>query len=179
MMGEILNINDTSSIEMEDDGSVIVHESSAERERRTRWERINGIREKISDPNSDPADISRAIAVEIAVVAGNMVAIDGTMMSAPQLKAFSEQVRALRELGKQLSDTEVLSNKDSLNFDGPRFAFVLETIVNMFVKAMKEAGLPEDMRTSVMRHYRDEMQMSEAKIRQDTQKIGDIKRGRR
>ena len=106
----------TSDIEMKDDGSVIVHES---------WrsvkdapvERINEIREKIADPDSDPADISRAIAVEIAVVAGNMVAIDGAMMSAPQLKAFSEQVRALRVLGKQLSDAELLSKKDVLNFD--------------------------------------------------------------
>lgn len=170
-------LEDTSSIEMKEDGTVVVHESSAERERRTRWERINGIREKISDPNSDPADISRAIAVEIAVVAGNMVAVDGGMMSAPQLKAFTEQVRALRELGKQLTDADVLSKKDVLNFDGPKFAFVLEIIVNMFSKAMKDAGLPEDMRTSVMKHYRDEMQMSEARIRKDTQAVGEGKRG--
>jgi len=163
--------DDTSDIEMKDDGSVIVHESSAERERRTRWERINGIREKIADPDSDPADISRAIAVEIAVVAGNMVAIDGAMMSAPQLKAFSEQVRALRELGKQLSDADVLSKKDVLNFDGPKFNYFFETTVNMFVKAMKEAGLLEDTRTSVMKHFRDEMQVNENKIRKDTQAI--------
>jgi hypothetical protein len=171
-MGDVLSMqDDSSSIEMKEDGSVIVHESSAERERRMRWERIDGIRGKISDPNSDPADISRAIAVEIAVVAGNMVAIDGAMMSAPQLKAFSEQVRALRELGKQLSDADVLSKKDVLNFDGPKFQYVLEIIVNTFVQAMKEAGTPEDMRTSIMKHYRDRMQMNENQIRKETARI--------
>jgi hypothetical protein len=165
-------------MEISPDGKIAVDESSAERERRERWERIENIRKQISDPQVDPADISRAIAVEIAYVAGNMVSSE-IVMSTPMLRAFSEQVKALRELGKQLTDAELLNNRDSLNFDGDKFKYVLDVIVNMFKKSMKEAGIPEDMRTSVMKHYRDEMTMGETKIRQDTQKIGEVKRGRR
>ncbi len=169
----------TSGFEVDDDGNVITHESADEIDRRIRRERIDSIRDKISDSNSDPAEISRAIAVEIAVVAGNLVSSDGSIMVTSQLKAFSEQVKALRELGKQLSDTEMLSNRDSLNFDGAKFAFVLEFIVNAFSQSMKEAGAPEDMRTSIMKHYRDKMQMAEPGLRRDTQKLGEVRRGRR
>ena len=165
----------TSNIVISDDGNVRVLESPAERDRRVRRERIETIREKITDPNSDPADISRMIAVEIAVIAGNMAQESGGIMHTSQLRAYSEQVKALRELGKQLTDADVLSKKDVLSFDGPKFAFVLETIVNMFVKAMKEAGVPEDLRTSVMKHYRDDMTMNEAKIRRETQSL-EVKR---
>ena len=52
-------------------------------------------------------------------------------------------------------DTHFLANKDVLNFDGPKFIFVLGRIVALFSKAMKEAGLPEETRNNVMRQYRD------------------------
>jgi hypothetical protein len=172
-----MDSRNTSNIEISDEGDLVVYESSADRERRERLKRIENIRDQISDPATDPADISRAIAVEIAYVAGNMVSSE-TIMATTQLKAFSEQVKALRELGKQLTDAEILSKKDILNFDGPKFAFVLETVVNMFVKSMKEAGCAEDMRTSILKHYRDEMQMNEARIRKDTQSVGEVKRRR-
>ena len=161
----------TSNIVIEGDGSVRILESPAEHDRRIRRERIETIREKISDPNSDPSEISRMIAVELAVITGNMVAESGAIMNAAQLKAYSEQVKAFRELGKQLTDADVLSKKDILNFDGAKFAYVLEVIVNTFVQAMKEAGTPEDLRTSIMKHYRDIMQMNESKIRRDTARI--------
>jgi hypothetical protein len=88
-----------------------------------------------------------------------------------RLKVFEQQLRALRELGKQLTDADLLSKKDVLNFDGPKFQFVLGVIVDSFVQAMKEAGVPEDMRTSIMKHYRDRMQMNENTIRKETARI--------
>ena len=106
-----------------------------------------------------------------------MVSQEGNILTTPELRAYSEQVKALRELGKQLNDADVLSKKDVLNFEGAKFAFVLETIVNMFVSAMKEAGTPEDLRTSIMKHYRDTMTLNEAKIRRDTMTI-ESKKGR-
>lgn len=168
----------TSNIEMTEDGTPIIHESREDQQRRLQSERIDTIRDRISDSNYDPAEVSRLIAVEIAHVASKLTSTDlgSGPMATMQLKAFTEQVRALRELGKQLSDADVLSKKDVLNFDGPKFQYVLEIIVNTFVHAMKEAGTPEDMRTSIMKHFRDRMQMSENTIRKETAKIDSNKR---
>jgi hypothetical protein len=136
--------------------------------------KLSQIREKISDPEFDPAEISRWIALEIAVVAENMMATNNanfTTLDNTRLKIYSESIKALRELGKQLNDTEVLNKKDVLNFDGRKFEFVLGAIIDLFKQAMKEAGMTEDQRTSVMKHYRDLMSTNEVTIRRDTQKL--------
>lgn len=165
----------TSGMEIDDAGNVTIYESERDKERRVTRRRIEEIKERISNPSYDPAEISRMIAVEIAVVAGKLTDIDVEMgaLGTTKLKAYTEQIKALRELGKQLTDADVLSKKDILNFDGPKFIFVLGIIVDSFVKAMKEAGISEDLRTSVMKHYRDEMQINEEKIRKETAKVGE------
>ena len=175
LLGEATMNENTSDIEMNEDGSVNPHESKADKDRRIRRERIDSIRDKIADPNYDPSEISRDIAVEIAWVAGNMVSNEGGLQGPAVLKAYEQQVKALRELGRQLTDADILSKKDVLNFDGPKFQFVAEIWVNTFVQAMKEAGTPEDMRNSIMKHFRDRMQMSENQIRRETAKIDSTK----
>lgn len=164
----------TSGMEIDDDGNVIVYESGREKERRYRKERLENIRECITDTNYDPSAASRLIAIEIARVAEDLGDCMGDgPMDVIKLKIYEQQLKALRELGKQLTDADTLSKKDVLNFDGKKFSFVLGVIVDNFVKAMKEAGVTEDIRTSVMKHYRDEMQMSEEKIRKETARVGE------
>jgi hypothetical protein len=162
----------TSGMEIDDDGNVIVYESERDKERKFRKERLENIRERITDTNYDPAEASRLIAIEIARVAEDLSDCwgDGPVDSI-RLKVYEQQLRSLRELGKQLTDADLLSKKDVLNFDGPKFQFVLGVIVDSFVQAMKEAGVPEDMRTSIMKHYRDRMQTNENTIRKETARI--------
>lgn len=162
----------TSGMEIDEDGNVIVYESEKDKERRYRKERLENIRVRITDTNYDPAEASRLIAIEMARVAEDLSEIvgDGTMDTL-KLKVYEQQLRALRELGKQLTDADTLSKKDVLNFDGPKFQYVLGVIVDNFVQALKEAGVPEDMRASIMKHYRDRMQMSEQNIRKETARI--------
>jgi hypothetical protein len=162
----------TSNIEINEDGTVTVLESEREKERRVKKERLETIREKITDINYDPAEASRLIAVEMARVAEDLSDIlgDGPMDNL-KLKIYEQQLKALRELGRQLNDADTLSKKDVLNFDGPKFQYVLEIIVENFIKAMKEAGTPEDLRTSIMKHYRDRMQENENIIRKETARI--------
>jgi hypothetical protein len=170
------NIN-TSGMEVDEDGTVIVYESEREKERRYRKERLENIRESITDVNYDPSAASRLIAIEIARVAEDLGGCMGDgPMDTIKLKIYEQQLRALRELGKQLTDADTLSKKDVLNFDGEKFQFVLGVIVNNFLDSLKEAGVPEDLRASIMKHYRDKMQMSEAKIRKDTQAVDSKKR---
>ena len=164
----------TSGMEVDDDGNVVVYESERDKERRYRRERLENIRECITDAGYDPSAASRLIAIEIARVAEDLGDCMGDgPMDTIKLKIYEQQLKALRELGKQLTDAENLSKKDVLNFDGKKFSFVLGVIVDSFVKAMKEAGVTEDTRASVMKHYRDEMQMNEEKIRKETARVGE------
>lgn len=163
----------TSGMEIDDDGNVIVYESEHDKERRFRKERLENIRGRITDMNYDPAEASRLIAIEIARVAEDLSdCIGNGVVDNIRLKVYEQQLRALRELGKQLTDADTLSKKDILNFDGRKFQFVARVWVDNFVKAMKEAGVPEDLRSSIMKHYRDEMQVSEPRIRKDTLALG-------
>jgi len=166
----------TSGMEIDENGNVIVYESEREKERKFRRERLEHIRERITDTNYEPAEVSRLIALEIIRVAEDLSdCIGDGPVDSTRLKIFEQQLKALRELGRQLTDADTLSKKDVLNFDGAKFQFVLGVIVDNFVKAMKEAGVPEDMRSSIMKHYRDEMQVSEPKIRKETMAIGNNK----
>ena len=142
--------------------------------------RLENVCELISDPEADPAEISRLITAELAVVTKEMASArnEPTSSETWKSKTYSEVVKALRELGKQLMDTEVLSKKDILNFDGLKFQFALSRIVELFVKSMKEAGMPEDQRTNVMKHYRDLMAIAEPNIRRETLKIDSSLRGK-
>ncbi len=130
----------------------------------------------IGDPKFDLAELSRLIASEIAGVTNNLLLRRFTAEDAYILRGFAEQVKALRELGKQLVDTEVWSKKEILNFDGEQFLFALWEIVKLFVVAMKEAGVSEDLRPSIMRHYRDLMAMNEPRILREAEKLGNRKR---
>ena len=163
----------TSGMEIDEDGTVIVYESEREKERRFRKERLENVRKCITDVGYDPAEASRLIAIEIARVAEDLG--DCEVGDAVKLKIYEQQLKALRELGRQLTDADTLSKKDVLNFDGPKFAFVLGIIINNFVKAMTEAGVPEDLRASIMKHYRDQMQIDEVTIRKETAQINKSK----
>jgi hypothetical protein len=155
------------SIEVSEDGKVTRTGDAPD----VRETKLDLIAEKIEDPNFDPAEISRWIAIEIASVAREMVGQQYDPTEQWKLKAFSEQIKALRELGKQLNDTDLLNKKDILNFDGAKFQFVISEFVELFLESMREAGIEEDMRKSVMKHYRDILAQAEARIRRDTAKI--------
>ena len=133
--------------------------------------RLESICEMVMNPEADPAEISRLLTAELATVTKEMALKRNLQSESYKDKSYDGLVKALRELGKQLMDTEVLSKKDILNFDGEKFKFAMSRFVELFVKAMKEAGVLEDTRTNVMKHYRDLMAVAEPTIRRETLKI--------
>lgn len=139
--------------------------------------RFDAICARIADPEFNPAELSRLIACEIAMLTKDMLSRRFTAEDGYILRGFAEQMKALRELGKQLMDAEVWSKKeDILSFNGEEFKFAMGKFVNLFVEAMKEAGVPQDLRFSVMKHHRDLMAASEPVIRRETEKLGSKKR---
>jgi|GEM_PF-1649042 len=135
--------------------------------------RFAAICARIEDPESQPAELCRLIAFEIAMVAKSMRSRGFTTGDGYFIRGYAKEVKALRELGKQLLQAEAWRRKEDIfAFEGEKFQFVLGRIVELFVKAMKEAGVPDDLRASVMRHYRDLMAENAPLIRRETKELG-------
>jgi hypothetical protein len=88
-----------------------------------------------------------------------------------KMKSYDLQVKSLREVAKSINETDVLSKRDILNFDGEKFQFVFREIIEMFKKSLKDAGVNESLTVNIMKHFGDIMRMKEADLRRDTQKI--------
>jgi len=131
--------------------------------------RMTDILDFINDPQKPVSDISRMIAGELASVTTQMAELNQT--DGYKIKFLSERIKALRELSKTLADSETLSKKDILNFDGPKFQYVFQEIIACFKKAMKETGLPETSANEVLRNFRDVMAMKEIDLRRQTDKV--------
>jgi len=145
------------------DEVVLVKDSAA------RTNRMLEVLDLIADPLKPVSDINRIIAGELAVVAGEMASLEQS--NAYRLSILKEQVKALRELAKTLAENEVLSKKDILNFDGPKFQFVFQEITANFKKAMKDSGLLETQTNEVLRNFRDIMAVKEVDLRKSTERV--------
>ena len=132
-------------------------------------QRMIEIFDMIQDPEKPVSEINRIIAGEIAVCTGSISTLE--QANGYKLKFLTENVKALRELSKTLSESEVLSKKDVLNFDGPKFHFVFQEIIGIFRKAAKESGLAEDQINSLLRNFRDQMAQKEPDLRKQTEKV--------
>lgn len=139
---------------------------------------MNHIRAMIEDPDSDPVEVSRNITYELSVIATEMVGMRGEPTSSEtwKIKTCAEAIKALKELRISLLDTEAISKKDILRFDGEKFKFFFGQVLSIFTRAMKEAGLMEEQRNSIMKHYRDLMAIAEPTLRRETEKMGEKSR---
>ena len=132
-------------------------------------QRMKEILEAINDTQKPVSDISRMIAGELASVTTQMAELNQT--DGYKIKFLSERIKALREVSKTLADSETLSKRDILNFDGPKFLYAFQEILACFKKAMKETGLPETSANEVLRNFRDIMAMKEIDLRRQTDKV--------
>ena len=131
--------------------------------------RMLEVLDMIGDPLKPVSDINRIIAGELASVVEEMSNLPAE--KSYKLGVLKEQVKALRELAKTLAENEVLSKKDILNFDGPKFQFVFQEITSNFKKAMKESGILEAQTNEVLRNFRDIMASKEFELRKATDRV--------
>jgi len=132
-------------------------------------DRMLEVLDMINDPYKPVSDINRIVAAELSSVISDM----GNLSQTDQWKigTLKERVKALRELAKTLADNEILSKKDILNFDGPKFQFVFQEITANFKKSMKESGLLETQINEVLRNFRDIMASKEVELRKATDRV--------
>lgn len=131
--------------------------------------RMTDILDMIEDPNRAVSEINRVIAGEIASATGDISTL--SQASGYKLKFLTERIKALRELSKTLSESEILSKKDILNFDGPKFQYVFQEIIAIFRKSAKDSGLTEDQINSMLRNFRDLMANREPELRKATERV--------
>ena len=115
---------------------------------------------------TDIEEINRLISREIAI----------SLSSEPNTgvfngRALADKVKALRELARTVQEGDNISKKDFLNFDGPKFRYVLGELVLLFRGSMKSGGLPEDVSNHVLRVFRDQLQGRAPDLRKETERI--------
>jgi hypothetical protein len=147
-------------------------EAGAEGVRAASQARLELVCTKLADPKFEAAELMRVITVEIASVVGSMLSLGFTAEELLIMSCLSERVKVLRALSKQLIDAALLRKKeDVVNFEGQAFQYVLDKVVELFVKAMKEARVEESLCHCVMLHYRDLMDINEPLIRRETRAL--------
>jgi len=131
--------------------------------------RIDEILAMIADPDSSLGAIKRLISAEIAEVTKLITrfSTDEELLSSVRVKNLEIRVKALRELGKELMEADVLGKKDFLNLDGPKFAYVVAEWNEGFNEAMRLVGIDDGTCNSVFRHFRDIMVKREPEIRRN------------
>ncbi len=134
-------------------------------------DKYDEILEKIEDPNTPVADVGRLISIEIAKATRDMARGMNDPTMAWKSKAYADHIKALRDLNNQLRDTDVLSKKDMLNMDGPKFRFVLHEIAKLYRRALKESGVEPSLLENILRQFADLMSTHDAEIRREVAKI--------
>ena len=127
--------------------------------------RMSEILELLESPaETDLERINKLIALEIALALTDPKAEYNSRL-------IQERVKALSVLSKTLQDGDALAKKDFLNFDGPKFKYVLQEVVLLFKNSLKSAGFGDDDQNHVLRVFRDQLAHREADLRAETAKV--------
>lgn len=157
-------------LNIDEQGNVSADRALSEQERDSK---LGEIRRLIADDTTSPGKIKRLIAEEIAGI--NMLMIkysnDVNIIEGMKVKVYGEQVKALRELGKEIMEADTLSHKDFLNMDGKKFKYALGQYAEGLKDAMRIVKLDDTTINSVLNHWRDIMSSKEEDIRREIDKL--------
>jgi|SRR5580658_1147260 hypothetical protein len=155
------------NMKIDAEGNVSAERQISERESTSK---LGEILEMINNPDIPPGPIKRLIATEITMVTQQMVRQQNDPLGLGT-KQLSEQVKALRELGKEVMEADVMSKKDFLNWEGKKFQYALVRFREGAVEAMKTAKLDESTIRSILNHWNDLMTEKEDEIRRSIDKM--------
>ena len=165
---------DEYRIRLTEDGDVSTEREASERDRESK---LDHIVELINDPDTPPGPIKRLIAAELATVSRLMIKYgnDVSILEGLKIKALETEVKALRELGKELMEADVIGKKDFLNIDGKKFRYAIDEFREGAKEAMREAKLDDSTINSILNHWRDIMQSKDTDIRRAIDKMDTAK----
>jgi len=165
---------DEYRIRLTEDGDVSSEREVSDRERESKIDRII---ELINDPDTPPGPIKRLIAAELATVSRLMIKYgnDVSILEGLKIKALETEVKALRELGKELMEADVIGKKDFLNMEGKKFRYAIDEFREGAKEAMRAAKLDDSTINSILNHWRDIMQAKYEDIRRTIDKMDTAK----
>jgi aminoglycoside/choline kinase family phosphotransferase len=112
----------------------------------------------------------RLVTLEIATVVQEMRQLGFTVEEVYIIRCLGEIIKALPELRHSIMDTESLRKRaDVINWEGEAIKHVVDTLVDWFVEALKEAGLEDAERNNVMLNFRDLAHLNEDQLRRETE----------
>lgn len=157
-------------LNIDENGEVTGQQQQSEQERDSK---LGEIRKLIIDETTPPAKIKRLIAEEINSICMLMIKYsnDVNLIEGMKVKVYETQVKALRELGKEILEADTLSHKDFLNMDGKKFKFVIGEYAEGLKEAMKMVKLDDTTIRSVQSHWQDIMASKEEDIRREVEKL--------
>jgi hypothetical protein len=157
-------MSDEYSIKVTETGEISATRDLSDRERETK---LDEILDMINNPEVPPGPIKRLIAAEIATVNRLMIKYgnDVSIIEGMKIKALSEQVKGLRELGKEVLEADTINRKDILTWEGKKFRYAIDEYREGAKEAMREAKLDESTINSILTHWRDIMAQKESDIR--------------
>jgi hypothetical protein len=127
----------------------------------------------LKDPNFSVAEVNRLIAVEMALIVQDMRTCESDGAAAFKRKNYMGQIGALRALAEAAKEADAWAKRaDVLNFDGPKFKFAFDKIVDYFKEAaLKALKGDESTVNSILSHWRDIMAVHDQELRRETEKF--------
>jgi hypothetical protein len=154
-----------------------IEESNAPLLSRATVSRLAEIRQKIEDPNCSQVELAKLIAVEMTAILEAMNKLmdnasrPGTLLATKDLTtSLTEQLKGVRELGKQITEMDNLAKRDYINFDGDKFLWVLDQLIELGCSAIRSMGWEEHQVRSWENHFRKHLGEQEERIRRDADK---------
>lgn len=125
----------------------------------------------MDNPEVSLVEVSKLISREIAEsLLKQQLAMEDPSQN-HMVKSYNDFIKNLRALGENLKETEELSKKDVLNFDGPKFKHYLERMTGLYKRAIKDAGVDQATELIIMKQFTDLMATNEEVIRFEVQQV--------
>jgi hypothetical protein len=131
------------------------------------------ILETLGSPDFQTEEVFRLILAQMTLIIIEMKARENDPYAAVFRRDCQADLAALRVLIKVLNRTDRLRHHDVLNFDGPKFRYVLDQLTSYFKQASLNAlgKDSEGMVQRIMMEFRDILAMEEPELRRSTEKM--------
>jgi len=136
------------------------------------------IKTMIEEQNADVSFITKLIALELACTTEELQDLknDESLKYSPQtmnmrMRPITERIKALRELARTLTESDALSKRDVLNFDGPKFQYAVRALLGFFSDAITTAGYDASARNAILKSFRTISGQREEALRRDIERL--------
>jgi hypothetical protein len=123
----------------------------------------------VSDPNSSAAETLRLISVEIV----RLLALSNPSLNS-NFESHNDEIKALRLLARIVKEAGMRSKADVLNFEKPKFKYVLAQTISMLEEATSEVLDDKDRAKTemIMKRFEDILAEKQQDLRRRTEEIG-------